>query len=75
MCIVMTAGVSYFDLTLIGVYLAIASVYLCVASVYILRLASVYLRLASVYLRVRKCIFTHSQVYIHAFASVYSRIR
>ena len=28
MCIVITAGVSYFDFTLIGVYLCIASVYL-----------------------------------------------
>ena len=60
MCIVITAGVSYFDFTLIGVYLCIASVYL---------------RICECIFMHRECIFMHSRVYIYAFARVYLRIR
>ena len=67
MCIVITAGVSYFDFTLIGVYLCIASVYLRICECIFMHRECIFMH--------RECIFTHSRVYIYAFASVYLCIR
>ena len=51
MCIVITAGVSYFDFTLIGVYLHIRE--------------CIFMHCECIFTHC-KCIFTHSRVYIYA---------